>query len=120
MGLKIKMNEKNNRLYAFLDGEIDHHSAAQLRTDIDLNVTLYKPKALFLDFSAVTFMDSSGIGLVMGRYKKMSEINGRVYIQNPPNHIKRVMLLSGVNKLAKIVNADMIEGEVETLEESIK
>ncbi|MCD7773519.1 MAG: anti-sigma factor antagonist [Ruminococcus sp.] len=120
MGLKIKMNERLGRLYAFLDGEIDHHSVTALRTDIDLNVTLYKPKSLFLDFSAVTFMDSSGIGLVMGRYKKMNEIKGRVFIQNPPNHIKRVMLLSGVNKLAKIVNADMIAGEVETLEESSK
>lgn len=120
MGLNIKVSKDRLRLYAFLDGEIDHHSAAGIRTDIDLNITLYKPKALFLDFSAVTFMDSSGIGLVMGRYKKMQEIEGKVHIQNPPNHIRRVMLLSGVNKLAKIVNVDMDEKEAQTLEEGTK
>lgn len=120
MSLDIKLNGDKTKLYAFLDGEIDHHTSSFLRTDIDLNINLYKPKALFIDFSAVSFMDSSGIGLVMGRYKKMHEIGGRVYIQNPPNHIKRVMLLSGVNKLAKIVNADMISEEVKTLEEGAK
>lgn len=123
MGVKIRSDRERGRLYAFLSGEIDHHSAALVRADIDLNITLSKPTALYLDFSEVTFMDSSGIGLVMGRYKKMQEIGGRTFIQNPPNIIKRVMLLSGVNKLAKIINTDMCgeQGrEVKPLEEGAK
>lgn len=49
-------------------------------------------------------MDSSGIGLVIGRFKSMQEVNGKIIVQNPPYHIKKVMKLAGIDKIAKITN----------------
>ena len=57
---------------------------------------------LILDFGGVTFMDSSGIGLIMGRHRTMQEIGGEVIVQNPPPHIRRVLRISGIERIAKI------------------
>ena len=58
------------------------------------------PEILVLDFKDVTFMDSSGIGLVMGRYKLMQSMDGELRIQNVSSHMKKVMRLAGLDKLA--------------------
>lgn len=100
--MSVKISAEENKITAFLSGEIDHHAAPSLRREIDLAVRENNPSVLILDFSQVSFMDSSGIGLVMGRYKVMSELNGKVFVQNPPPHIKKVMKLSGIEKLASI------------------
>ena len=89
-------------LTARLSGEIDHHSARWLRMDIDTALNDNHPEHLILDFSAVTFMDSSGIGLVMGRYQVMKNIGGRVSLQNTPVHIRKVMRLAGLDRFATI------------------
>lgn len=99
-----------------LTGEIDHHSARWLRMDIDTAISDYKPKILRLDFSGVTFMDSSGIGLVMGRYKNMKLSGGSVELTNMPEYIEKVMLMAGMDKLADMpqrnsVTADERQGE---------
>lgn len=101
MGVKIESSEAEVR--AFLDGEIDHHCAPSLRNEIDLAVEKNRPERLVLDFGEVTFMDSSGIGLVMGRYKAMKEIGGRVSLENTPVHIKKVMRLAGLDRFAEIM-----------------
>lgn len=90
-------------LTVYIQGELDHHSAKEIRSRIDLEIERRDPKTLELDFSSVTFMDSSGIGLIMGRYKIMSENGGNVVILNPPATIKKVMQISGISKLAKII-----------------
>ena len=61
-----------------------------------------KPEVLVLDFAGVTFMDSSGIGLIMGRHRSMESIGGEVIVRNPPQHIRRVMRLSGMERIARI------------------
>ena len=88
-----------------MSGEIDHHIAKELRRDIDFAVREFQPEELVLDFAEVGFMDSSGIGLVMGRYKLMKETGGKVIVKNPQNQIKKVMRLSGIDKLAAISNS---------------
>lgn len=93
-----------DKLTAYLDGELDHHSAKTIRQHIDAEISRRQPKSLVLDFSRVTFMDSSGIGLVMGRFKIMSENGGVVVIQNPPPPIKKVMQIAGIGRLARIVH----------------
>ena len=65
-------------------------------------------------------MDSSGIGLVMGRYKLMSEKNGKVSVLNPTPPIRKVMMISGIGKLAKIVNTDNRLFENENKKEAVK
>ena len=86
---------------AYLSGEIDHHSAAYLREKIDDSIEKNSPDELVLDFSGVTFMDSSGIGLVMGRYRLMSEINGQVTISGIDKSTQKVMKIAGLEKIVK-------------------
>ena len=63
----------------------------------------HNPLTLILDYSQVTFMDSSGIGLVMGRYRIMSEMGGEVIVASPPAYIRKVLQLAGMHRLTKIV-----------------
>ena len=98
----VKMEEQGTSLIAHLYGEIDHHTARIIREVIDSTVELKLPKTLMLDFLDVSFMDSSGIGLVMGRFKLMSAIGGEVKISNTSISIGRVMKLAGLERLASI------------------
>ena len=96
------VNPSGDLVTVLLSGEIDHHSASIMRPEIDRVIEEYRPRRLILDFGGVTFMDSSGIGLVMGRYKLISQFSGTVAIQHVPKALKRVMKLSGLYDLAKI------------------
>lgn len=98
MALKLENNE--NSLTAYLDGELDHHSAKGIREEIDETIERIKPETLTLDFRNVSFMDSSGIGLVMGRYRAMQMFNGKVVVKNASKHIRKVMRLAGLDRLA--------------------
>ena len=98
----VEITLQDRTLVAVLDGEIDHHCAQPMRTEIDEKITAYQPEVLVLDFAGVTFMDSSGIGLIMGRHRSMESIGGEVIVRNPPQHIRRVMRLSGMERIARI------------------
>lgn len=100
--MPVRLEVKDDIVIAYLSGEIDHHTAKKIRDDIDNAVELNKPVTLVLDFCEVGFMDSSGIGLVMGRFKTMQAIGGKVTIQNPSMHIKKVMRLAGLDRIATI------------------
>ncbi len=102
MGIKIEKIDKN--LIAYMDGDIDHHSAKDIREQIDIEIKNHLPSKLILDFKNVSFMDSSGIGLVMGRYKSMKEIGGGIQLKNLSSHISKVMKLAGIEKILKITN----------------
>ena len=102
--MSVKIINEDNKVIALLSGEIDHHNAKSLRQDIDFSLRENQPEELIMDFSEVGFMDSSGIGLVMGRYKLMQEIGGNLVVRNPPPHLKKVMRLSGIDRLASICN----------------
>ena len=95
----VDLTYKDNVLCARLYGEIDHHLAPGIRGSIDAQIETCRPDRLELDFSAVTFMDSSGIGLVMGRYRAMSLIGGRVDVVNIPKSLERMFALSGLSTL---------------------
>lgn len=86
-------------LTAYIDGEIDHDSAAKLRISIDGAAQSLKPEVLCLDFGNVRFMDSSGVGLVMGRYRRMKLIGGRLRVVNVPDNIYRIFAMSGLEGL---------------------
>lgn len=98
MALKIESDESS--VVALLDGEIDHHSAKGMREEIDEVIERMKPETLTLDFKNVTFMDSSGIGLVMGRYRVMQINSGKLVVKNASLHIRKVMRLAGLDRLA--------------------
>lgn len=100
--MPVIIDTEENTVIAHISGEIDHHTAGGLRSDIDLAIDRCRPQKLILDFDGVTFMDSSGIGLVMGRYKTMKNFNGCVIVENTGNQIKKVMRLAGLDRLAII------------------
>lgn len=100
--MNVQINASDELVTAYLTGEIDHHSAKGIREEIDRSLESNWPKLLVMDFKNVGFMDSSGIGLVMGWYKLMQQMDGGIKIINAPNHIKRVMKLAGLDKLATI------------------
>ncbi len=100
--MSVKIEFSNNTMVAYLDGELDHHTAKPIREEIDSAVESNTPELLVLDFKDITFMDSSGIGLVMGRYKLLSGYNARLTITNPSPQIYKVMQLAGLSRLATI------------------
>ena len=70
--------------------------------EIDREIMLRKPEVLKIDFDGVTFMDSSGIGLVMGRYRTLALSGGRLIVSNLSNQFYKIMKLSGLEKIATI------------------
>ncbi len=95
----VEIENNENVMTAKLMGDIDHHRCAHIRKKIDARADSERPKLLVLDFSRVQFMDSSGVGLVMGRYRQMSLIGGRLKVVNVPANIDRVFRLSGLERL---------------------
>ena len=97
--MAVKLEPTGEGLTAFLAGEIDHHSARALREQIDAAILRTKPKRVRLDFSGVGFMDSSGIGLVMGRYRLVSGYGGVLRVVGASDRLLRVMKLAGLERL---------------------
>lgn len=98
MSLNLQIND--NVITAYLLGELDHHTAKIMREKIDDVCNRNKPEVLIIDFGDIGFMDSSGIGLVMGRYKLIREFGGKLIIQNVPKGIEKVMKLAGLDRIA--------------------
>jgi stage II sporulation protein AA (anti-sigma F factor antagonist) len=105
--LPLLIEQNNRTITAALRGEIDHHNAAGLRNAIDAAVSnAQQPKELILDFSAVTFMDSSGIGLIMGRYKTAKLLNCRLRVVGVPQNMFKIMQLAGLETLCEIKQSE--------------
>lgn len=79
--------------------EIDHHVAEKIRRKIDDEITRYMPRKTILDFSRVTFMDSAGIGMLIGRYKMMKLIGGSLEIVNISQAVRRILEMSGIDRI---------------------
>lgn len=97
----IEFEKNDSNLIVHLLGELDHHSAQEVRHKIDDIIDKDRINKLILDFSRVTFMDSSGIGVVIGRYKRMSSKKGEIAIVSINNNIRRVFELSGIFRIIK-------------------
>ncbi len=95
----VDINYTNGVVHARLSGEIDHHIAPSIRGAIDAKCESCRPARLILDFRKVGFMDSSGIGLVMGRYRMISLLGGRLEVVNIPPNLRKIFVLSGLEKL---------------------
>ncbi|MBO5064649.1 MAG: STAS domain-containing protein [Clostridia bacterium] len=101
--MSVTIKNKSTVIYAFIKGEIDHHSAPEIRENIDDAILLYEnAKLVVLDFGGVTFMDSSGVGLVMGRYRLASQQGKKIRVDNLSDRDFRIMKMSGIPKLAEI------------------
>ena len=85
-----------------LKGDIDHHSAVAVRSGIDTLLYRIRPRRTYLDLSGVDFMDSSGLGLIMGRYALTKEIGGDLVVSNPTAGVERVLKLAGLERMVRI------------------
>ena len=99
--MKIKCEKINRTLIIKLFGEIDHNYAENVRNKIDLEFEKINGKDIIFDFSEVSFMDSSGICMIIGRYKNIKSRYGQVYAINLTQNIKRIFDISGLKKLIK-------------------
>ena len=100
--MKVDIKSEKGMAIAVLKGEIDHHSAKTAREQLDSFIINMQPDVLAMDMSAITFMDSSGIGLIMGRQKLMKECGGRLEVRSPQESIRRVLRLAGIERIVRI------------------
>ena len=104
MSVEIKTDE--DVVTSFLSGEIDHHVALPIREKTDAAIISAHPKRVVLDFSGVTFMDSSGIGVIMGRYKRIYMLGGEVCAVHTSERMKKILTMSGVTRIMQIYEED--------------
>lgn len=110
--MSISISSTPLRLTVSLSGEIDHHNAAVLRYEADEAIQRAMAPNVRLDFGSVTFMDSSGIGFVLGRYRIVESYGGNIEVVNLSNRLYTMMKLAGLEKLVKLT----IKKEVKTNE----
>ena len=95
-------NEETNTVSIIICGEIDHHSAVIIRREIDNMLLHTHPKNLIIELYSVDFMDSSGLGLIMGRFSLMQKLGGTTILRNPNERIKKILSLAGMERIIKI------------------
>lgn len=100
--MAIKITASPSRLFIILNGEIDHHNAAVIRYEADEAIRASLPPRVRIDFSDVSFMDSSGIGFVMGRYRLVNGYGGAVEVVGLSERLYSMMRLAGLEKLVKL------------------
>lgn len=97
--MTVEILTGENYITAVLKGELDHCTAAGAREIIDARLEKYTPKLCILDFSGVSFMDSSGIGLILGRQRVASVFGGDVRIKNPSRYAEKIIKLAGLQRM---------------------
>lgn len=96
---------KGEVMVAELFGELDHHAAQTVRADIDNAMETYGARDLVFDFTKVTFMDSAGIGVILGRYRKLSAAGGRVAITGCSQAVRSILNMAGVFSIVDYFSA---------------
>ncbi len=93
---KFSLERNGATLILHISGELDHHMASEVSRTVDTQIDKGTIKTLIFDFSGMTFMDSSGIGMVMGRYRKMSYLGGQTFVAGIGEEIDRIFTMSGL------------------------
>lgn len=100
--MKVKFSNKGTTLIALMTGELDHHWAEYLRDKMDSEILKSRNKNMIFDFGNVSFMDSSGIGVLMGRFKNIKSINGKVGAVNLNEHVMKIFEMSGLTRIIPV------------------
>lgn len=95
----IKIYNDGKRVTAALYGDIDHHAAREMRAELDDVISRSRPELMILDLENVGFMDSSGIGLILGRTRSLRAVGGELLIKNARREIADVIKISGLGNL---------------------
>lgn len=97
-----------------LNGELDHHNAIRIRQEADKLIERKNIKHIIFDFTATTFMDSAGIGVIMGRYRKVIFIGGKIAVTNVNMSVDRIFRISGLYKI--IEKFDNVEAALNAMQ----
>lgn len=116
--MPVTFQKQRRKLVAQIRGEVDHHAAEPLRREIDNRIRADKPSVLRLDFRNVTFMDSSGVGLVMGRYRLLRTWGGKLELSGMSRTVERIMQLSGIENIAAVITEKGSSHETRTNHEA--
>ena len=102
-GGQISYENRADALVIRVGGEIDHHSAVAVRTGIDEKLREERPMRVLLELSAVDFMDSSGLGLIMGRYALVKQYGGTLAVLDPSPAVLKIIKLAGMERMVSIL-----------------
>lgn len=94
--MKIKFFNRGNTLIVSLDGELDHHSCEYVKRKLDCEIVKVSTKNLIFDMTNLSFMDSSGIGVLVGRLKQVQKLNGKTALVSLNKSVKKLLHLSGI------------------------
>lgn len=100
--MEIKLISEKRTLLVKIKTDLDHHSAANIRKAVDSKIKSSNAVNVIFDFESVDFMDSSGIGMLMGRYKITNILGGKVVIFGVGKQVMRIIEMTSINKLIKI------------------
>ena len=108
--MNTSYNEAERMLLISYNGEIDHHTCLEIAKKSDDVIRKYLPLKVIFDFEKVSFMDSSGIGMLLGRYKQLIRFGGKAEMKNLNTEMKRIFNMSGIFKIIPIVEEEIING----------
>lgn len=105
----VNYETDNKTLTAHLYGELDHHYASMLRLELDGKIKRERPNTLVLDLTNMVFMDSSGLGFIMGRHRQMQKLDGTVKLQNPNRAVTRMINMAGIDRFVEIERKEIVK-----------
>ena len=108
--MEVISSGEGRELTLTLRGELDHHGAKEVMQRLEWELDSTLPVKLTLDFSGVSFMDSSGIGVIMGRYKTVTALGGKVIIYGASDAVNRLIEMSGIKSIVTV--ADNLENGI--------
>ena len=100
--MRVNWELRGSRLYLYLSGELDHHAAHQALVEIAAALDEHMPLHCVIDLSGLTFMDSSGIAVVLGTYRRLKSYGGELAVTRAPNHAAKVLTMAGVDRIVPI------------------
>lgn len=100
--MDLRFKQKNKTIIILVSGEIDHHTSKELRRQTESVLAQTGGRNIIFGFQDVTFMDSSGIGVMIGRYKQLQALGGRIAVLSPNEQIRTIIQLSGLKTLLPI------------------
>ncbi len=100
--MKVNHYIEEKILEVELTEEIDHHSSQKIRTRLDYEIQRFSPKKVIIDLGKVKFMDSAGIGLIIGRYKTVLSYGGTLEVRNVSEKLRKILEMSGIHKIINI------------------
>ncbi|WP_053957681.1 anti-sigma F factor antagonist [Inediibacterium massiliense] len=99
--MEVTFETIGNHLITKLSGELDHHTAEEIRERIDKEIATNSIKNIIFDMEDMNFMDSSGIGVVIGRYKKVQKLGGQAAVIHLNSRVEKIFKMSGLFHIVK-------------------